>query len=235
MSGPARNQRLWDGRADSWDDGGASGLRRVVDSVLAAADFRGGGGQVLDLGCGTGQLSIPLAEAGADVIAVDISPSMIERLAAKAETAGIRNLKGVVVPIEKLDVPPQSLDLVVSNYAMHHLRDGDKAALLKKANTWLRPGGKLVVGDMMFGRGATTRDRQIIASKVTLFLRRGPAGWWRIAKNVGRFAFRVGERPVAIETWRAYFEAAGFADITVLPVVAEAAVITGVKKFGERP
>jgi ubiquinone/menaquinone biosynthesis C-methylase UbiE len=223
------NQRMWDDRADSWDDGGASGLGQVVDAVLAAADHRGGG-QVLDLGCGTGQLSIPLAEAGADVTAVDISPLMIEKLAAKAETAGIRNLKGVVVSMEELDVPPQSLDLVVSNYALHHLRDDEKVALLEKAHRWLRPGGKLVVGDMMFGRGASSRDREIIASKMMVFLRRGPSGWWRILKNVGRFGLRVGERPVSIETWRSYFDSAGFADVTVVPVIAEAAVVAGVKK-----
>lgn len=221
-------RRLWDERAESWDEGGAAGLRRVVDAVLDAADA-GWGTRVLDLGCGTGQLSVPLARAGAEVIAVDLSPSMIEKLSAKADAAGLQNLMGVVVPIEELDIAPGSFDVVVSNYTLHHLKDADKRALVAKVITWLRPGGKFVVGDMMFGRGATARDRTIIASKVATLLRRGPAGWWRVVKNVARFTFRTIERPVPIETWRSFFESAGFGNVTAVPVVSEAAVVVGIR------
>src|SRR5207244_2896459 len=56
-------------------------------------------------------------------------------------------------------------DLVVSNYALHHLTDDDKVALVARASRWLRPGGRLVVADMMFGRGASERDRAIIRHK----------------------------------------------------------------------
>jgi hypothetical protein len=82
---------------------------------------------------------------------------------------------------------------------------------------------------MMFGRGATARDRTIIASKVATLLRRGPAGWWRVVKNVARFTFRTIERPVPIETWRSFFESAGFGNVTAVPVVSEAAVVVGIR------
>jgi hypothetical protein len=86
-----------------------------------------------------------------------------------------------------------------------------------------------VIGDMMFGRGASTRDRDIIGSKIAVMVRRGPAGWWRLAKNVARFMLRLRERPVSMQTWEGYFRKAGFSDVSVVPVVAEAAVASGTK------
>ena len=219
---------VWTRRASSWDHGGAAGLELVIDAVLEAAEVRPGLVAV-DLGCGTGQLSLPLARNGAYVMAVDVSQAMVDLLEAKATASGVKGILGVVTPIETLSLPEQSADLVISNYALHHLRDRDKAAFVGEAASWLRPGGRLVVGDMMFGRGATARDRSIIASKVAVLARRGPAGWWRLAKNAIRFTLRLQERPVSMDTWTRHFEMAGLTDVSATPVVAEAAVIVGTK------
>jgi 2-polyprenyl-3-methyl-5-hydroxy-6-metoxy-1,4-benzoquinol methylase len=184
----------------------------------------------VDLGCGSGQLSIPLAARGVQVTAVDVSPQMVERLRAKVdgmELDGIVHAR--VSPIEQLSFSAGSLDLVVSNYALHHLRDSDKQALVRQAARWLRPGGKLVVGDMMFGRGATSRDRAIIGSKVLALAKKGPAGWWRVLKNAWRFMLRLQERPCSIDTWRTYFEQAGFSPVSASEVVSEAAVMVGIR------
>ncbi|HVA07072.1 MAG TPA: class I SAM-dependent methyltransferase [Acidimicrobiales bacterium] len=196
--------------------------------MLKVAEVHGGTVAV-DLGCGTGQLSLPLARKGAYVTAVDLSPAMVRRLEEKATSAELDNIVGVVSSVEAFDLPPGSVDLVVSNYALHHLRDRDKEALVQVVARWLRPGGQLVVGDMMFGRGATARDRAIIGSKVAVLARRGPGGWWRLVKNVGRFTLRLQERPVTMETWQRYFQSAGFEDISVIQVVSEAAVVVGTK------
>ncbi len=226
---PARLQRrVWDRRASTWDHGGAPGLERVVDAVVQAAAPRPGTAAV-DLGCGTGQVSLVLARQGTEVTAVDVSSEMIELLRAKAEDEGVAGVTGVVAPIEEFTLAPRSVDLVVSNYALHHLRDSDKAQLVHSAASWLRPGGRFVVGDMMFGRGRTAQDREIITSKVLALARRGPAGWWRVAKNLARFGLRIQERPVSIERWRQYFEEAGLSEVTVIPVVAEATVVVGTK------
>jgi ubiquinone/menaquinone biosynthesis C-methylase UbiE len=221
-----RQRRVWSGRVASWDHHGSAGLTGVTAAVLKAAGIEPGD-RVVDLGCGTGQVSLPLAMAGARVLAVDVSPAMIRELEAEARRRGVPNLEGVALPIEELTVPAGSVDLVVSSYALHHLRDADKSRLVAAACGWLRPGGRLIVADMMFGRGASGRDRAIIRSKVAALARKGPGGWWRIAKNAGRYLVRVQERPVSMDAWTAMFTRSGFAEVTASAIVAEAGLVTG--------
>jgi len=183
----------------------------------------------LDLGCGSGQLTLGLAKRVASVHAVDVSQAMIDLLAENAGAVGISNITGEATPIERLAIPEGSFDLVVTNYALHHLKDKDKAVLARQAFTWLRPGGRLVIGDMMFGRGGDARDREIISSKLALLVKKGPGGWWRIAKNAGRYLLRFQERPVSIASWVKMLDDAGFSDVCPVPVVNEAAVVRGTK------
>lgn len=222
-------RRVWDKRVDSWDHEGVPGLDKVVAAIVSATEAAPGMSAV-DLGCGSGQVSIPLAERGVQVTAVDVSPQMVQRLQERVAGGEAEQvMTGVVCAIEDFSRPPASVDLVVSNYALHHLRDRDKQAVVRAAVDWLRPGGKLVVGDMMFGRGATARDRAIIGSKVVALARRGPGGWWRVAKNAVRYLLRVQERPCSMETWVRYFEEAGLTSVTATSVIAEAAVVAGVR------
>lgn len=222
-------RRVWNRRAGTWDHGGARGLQPVVDAVLRTADV-GPGEIVVDLGAGTGQLSLPMGCQGARVTAVDVSPAMIEELEEKAARVGLDSVVGMVAAVEEITMPAGSADAVVSNYALHHLSNRQKEAVVRSATRWLRPGGRLVVGDMMFGQGLTARDRAIIRSKVLVLAKRGPAGWWRVAKNMVKFSVRIQERPVPIERWIQYFEDAGLVDVSSFEVAAEAAVV-----FGRKP
>jgi ubiquinone/menaquinone biosynthesis C-methylase UbiE len=229
----ARQQRFWTRRAASWDHGAANnpGLVKVVERVLTEADPKSDAVAV-DLGCGSGQVTLALAKRCGTVLGVDVSEKMITLLLENAARQGVTNVEGRAVPIEHLGLAENSVDLVVSNYALHHLRDGDKQVAVDSAFKWLRPGGKLVIGDMMFGRGGNVRDRQIIGSKISQLVRKGPGGWWRIVKNGGRFLFRFQERPVSMSAWTAMFARAGLTDVEALPVVNEAAVVRGTKPPG---
>jgi ubiquinone/menaquinone biosynthesis C-methylase UbiE len=183
---------------------------------------------VVDLGCGSGSLSIPLAASARSVLSVDISPAMLEALAQHEPPSSLRML---CADLATLQLPQVSADLVVSIYALHHLSDDEKASLLERAFSWLRPGGRLIISDMMFGRGFSPRDRHIIISKVRLLAAKGPGGWWRIAKNAVRFSTRLGsERPCPPETWARMLQSSGFHDIKVTPIVAEAALVEGKRR-----
>lgn len=221
-----RQRRVWSGRVGSWDTHGTAALTSVTAAVVKVAQARPGL-TVMDLGCGNGQVSIPLARQGADVLAVDVSPAMADSLRAEADRQGLTALTVIAASVEELDLPAGSVDLIVSSYALHHLRDADKARLVLNAYRWLRPGGRLIIADMMFGRGGSTRDRAIIRSKLTALARKGPGGWWRIAKNVARYLLRVQERPISMQAWIQLLEQAGFAQVTASAIVAEAGLVTG--------
>lgn len=230
MRNLARQHRFWNRRAVTWDHGAGDnpGLVKVVQQVLAEARPTGTE-RAVDLGCGSGQVSLALAPKVASLLAVDISEKMISLLLENARLRGVGNIDARSVPIEQFECQPGSVDLVVTNYALHHLRDEDKPKVIGRVWEWLSPGGRLVIGDMMFGRGFEARDREIIASKLSVLLRKGPGGWWRIAKNAGRFLFRAQERPVSVVAWAGMLERAGFVEVASVAVVNEAAVVSGRK------
>ena len=220
-----RQRRVWSGRAGSWHQHGSANLAKVTAAVVQVAAVRPGDFAV-DLGSGNGQLSIPLARQGARVLGVDISPAMTGALRSEAHRLGLDTLEAITAPVEVFDLPAASADLIVSSYALHHLRDPDKAALVHEAARWLRPGGRLVIADMMFGRGGSARDREIIRQKLYVLARKGPGGWWRIAKNVVRYQLRMQECPISMQAWIELMRKAGFTSITGSAIVAEAGLIT---------
>jgi len=198
----------------------------VRTAVLDAA-FLSGGERVLDLGAGSGFLSLAMAPRVREVVAVDISDAMLERLQADAREAGLMNVEVQVADLAVLECPANSIDVIVSSYALHHLTDVDKSALLARAHEWLRPGGRLVIADMMFGRGGTARDRQILREKVIVLLRMGPGGVWRIVKNLVRFGLRRGtELPASPQFWTEAVSAGGFQSVHYRPIAAEAGLVS---------
>ncbi len=221
-------RRRWSDRADTWDRHNDVGMVKIAAAALEIADVREGM-TCVDLGCGGGRLALELARTGARVVGVDVSAAMIDRMLEQARRDGLENVTGRAQAIEQLSLPEESVDVVVTNYALHHLLDPDKAKVVSAAYTWLRPGGKLVVSDMMLGRGASASDREVIASKIRIMAKKGLPGYWRILKNAARYLLRVHERPITPDAWRRLFEAAGFGDVRVVNVVSEANVVVGVK------
>jgi len=194
--------------------------------VLAAARLRPGD-QVIELGCGDGRLSLALAAQGAAVLAIDTGHAALAALLQVARERMLPGFSVLAAPIEDLTLPERSADLVVTCYALHRLRDADKARLITAAYGWLRPGGTLLVADMMFGRGGSSSDRAIIRKKVGSLARKGIGGWWRIAKNGYRYLVRAKDHPMPITGWTAMLARAGFTAITASSVVNEAGLVSG--------
>ncbi|WP_067469292.1 class I SAM-dependent methyltransferase [Nocardia amamiensis] len=96
---------------------------------------------VLDLGCGTGQIAIPLAPAVATVFAVDPDPDMLKEGEQRAtDSRNIEWMRGDSYHLDALNLPP--LDLVVMGKSFHWT---DRAALLSDLDTRIRPQGAVVV------------------------------------------------------------------------------------------
>lgn len=99
--------------------------------------------EVLDFGAGTGLVCAQVAPRVAKVLAVDISPAMLEKLAAKAELAGKVELRCQDILQHPL---AERFDLVVSAMALHHV--ADTALLLRRLHAQLRPGGRIALADL---------------------------------------------------------------------------------------
>ena len=202
------------------------GLEKVTQAVCdksAPLDNK----DVVDLGSGSGQVTLKLAPGARSVIAVDFSADMLRILAERAAEQGLDNVSTQLSTLQALRLPDNSLDLVVSNYALHHLRHPEKVELLGRCAQWLRPGGRIVVGGMMFGLTGDAQGRQIIAGKVRAIAKRGPAGWWRIAKNAWKMIVARQECPEPIDSWESMLADAGFIMVESGRVVAEAAFVAG--------
>ena len=103
--------------------------------------------KVLDLGCGSGYLTFPMAKENPDVnvIGLDIVTTTLENNAAKAEKESIFNLEfnsydGSIFPFED-----ETFDLVVTRYALHHFPDIEKS--MKEVARVLKTGGSLFISD----------------------------------------------------------------------------------------
>ena len=207
----------------------SSSFELIRSAVLAHADPQPSH-RVVDLGAGSGFLTLAFAPRVADVLAVDISPAMLELLARQADEQGLTGIRCLATDLAALALSEASVDVIVSSYALHHLVDGEKRALVERAGSWLKPGGRLVVADMMFGRGQTAHDRAIIRQKVLALMRKGPGGMWRILKNLVRFGLRRGtELPAPPAFWLETLERAGFHDVHYQPIVSEAGLVVGVR------
>jgi SAM-dependent methyltransferase len=105
---------------------------------------------VLDLGCGTGGLTLHLAPRCRHVYAVDASAAMIEILGRKASAEGVANVTpvqgGLLTYTHEGDAP----DAVVLNAVLHHLPDFWKQIALCRLHDVLKPGGRLFLGDVVF-------------------------------------------------------------------------------------
>jgi ubiquinone/menaquinone biosynthesis C-methylase UbiE len=224
-------ERQWDKRVEQWHSHvtSAAAFEKVLAGLLDMAVPRPSDACV-DLGAGTGFVTTALAPKVSSVLAVDISAAMTRSLAERAAEASLANVSTEVADLSRFDLVPASTDLIVSSYALHHLVDADKRALVARSLSWLRPGGRLVIADMMFGRGGSQRDRQILHQKVVALAAKGPGGWWRIAKNLARYGLGMGqEHPATPEFWQAALRDAGFTDVVFKPVVAEAGIVRGVR------
>jgi SAM-dependent methyltransferase len=123
-----------------------------AEAELAALQAAGLGDDatVIDLGAGTGQFTLVAADAVRRVMAVDVSPPMLERLRGKLRDRGVGNVecvRGGFLTYEHAGVPA---DLVYSRLALHHLPDFWKAIALTRIADMLGPGGILRLSDVVY-------------------------------------------------------------------------------------
>ena len=102
--------------------------------------------RVLDVGCGSGVLSLRLADHVDYMVGVDISSSMIRLARLHQARLKKRNVEFVVADIENLPFGEATFDFVVSNSALHHSVIGVSLPGLSRL---VKPGGRMVICDLL--------------------------------------------------------------------------------------
>jgi SAM-dependent methyltransferase len=107
------------------------------------------GWRVADIGCGNGVLATEAALLGAEVDAVDISPAMLALAKVYASDRRAR-VRPQPAGLLSFAYEPNSYDLIVSEFTLHHLPDFWKAVALSRIFAALKPGAKFYLRDIVF-------------------------------------------------------------------------------------
>jgi 2-polyprenyl-3-methyl-5-hydroxy-6-metoxy-1,4-benzoquinol methylase len=159
----ARDQ--WDRAAATFDDEPDHGLREPRVRAAWTARLRGwlpaAPATILDLGCGTGSLSVVMAELGYTVSGLDLSPAMIARARAKASAAG-RKIAFQVMDAAAPSLAPALFDGLVCRHLLWALPR--PAEVLARWAALLRPGGRLVLVEGRWGTGAGLTPGEVLSA-----------------------------------------------------------------------
>ncbi len=118
---------------------------------------------MVDLGAGSGQFALAVAHVCERVVAVDVSPVMLERLRQKLAARQLANVETIDAGFLSYEHAGGPGDVVYSRYALHHLPDFWQALALRRIAGMLRPGGVFRVWDVVYGFDAADAERRIEA------------------------------------------------------------------------
>lgn len=154
---------MWDAEAEAFDEEPDHGLhdpvvhdawQSLLRSLVPPVPSR-----IADLGCGTGTLSLLLAEDGHAVDGIDFAPEMVRRAQAKAGT--FPGMSFAVGDASAPDLPPATYDVVLCRHVLWALPD--PAAALARWIDLLLPDGRVVLVEGSWSTGAGLTGAQTLA------------------------------------------------------------------------
>jgi ubiquinone/menaquinone biosynthesis C-methylase UbiE len=152
---------------DNWYN---SSLGKLVDRVekdlvVDMADLKKGE-DVLELGCGTGNYSLYLAERGVNLKAVDISPFMLDKAREKSKEREL-DINFIEADIMHLPFTDNTFDLVLSVTAFEFIEEAEKSA--REAWRVVKPGGRLIIAVIADNSPWTTLYEKTAKNKDSVF------------------------------------------------------------------
>jgi SAM-dependent methyltransferase len=124
----------------------------LTENMLAGAGVKPES-QVLELGCGSGDVTLLLASRvgpGGEVVAIDRDQAQLDAAALRVANAGFRNVKFVLAELDNFE-PARTFDAIVGRYFLLYVASPEAA--VARVAKWVRPGGTLAFLEMDFFRG----------------------------------------------------------------------------------
>jgi SAM-dependent methyltransferase len=171
-----RIREFWDDDAQTYDET----IGHAISDPVEAAAWRAAllealparGARVLDVGAGTGSLSLLAAELGFEVTALDLSPAMLARAGQKAKAAGLGGMTFVVG--SATDPPAGPFDAVMQRHVLWTLPD--PVGALRAWHTVTKPEGRLVLFDGVWGPADSLQRGKDVAARAVRKIRGIPSG-----------------------------------------------------------
>jgi ubiquinone/menaquinone biosynthesis C-methylase UbiE len=132
----------WDAIAEGYDRYVAPQEVHLAEEALGLVGLKAGD-RFLDVAAGTGGLSLPAARLGAQVLATDWSPAMIEQFRARANAEGLTDAEGRVMDCHALDLDEGTFDVVGSQFGVMLVPDQPRA--LREMVRVAKPGGRVLL------------------------------------------------------------------------------------------
>ncbi|MDD5567604.1 MAG: methyltransferase domain-containing protein [Candidatus Omnitrophica bacterium] len=196
--------------------------RELLDLVVRSSKVKDCD-KVLDIGCGTGLLSLRLLQkAGCSITGIDISEEMLAIFKGKIKESGLeQKIESRLMDIDSLNFKNNTFDAAVSSVVLHHLKDKPKA--LKKIYKLLKPGGLFVIGEVDMDSTGSHADTK----RLQRMLRVLEQEWIPALRDAGVEAFaqmysngikhilNQGEYCLSLKQWAAICRKAGFSRVTI--------------------
>lgn len=164
---------------------------------------------IVELGCGTGNLSVLLGKhfPESQVIGIDISQKLLDT--AREKCNGFPN-----VQFHEHDIMDTVAEIsgdftIVANYSLHHLEDEKKNSLLSKLGEVVQPGNVVLIGDVFFN-SAKYDGSELSRSKAILDLILARAHYYLKVVGLERCIFEIEHLPLLLRNEREYLVESGF-------------------------
>lgn len=198
---------------------------KLLDLVIESSEVRDGD-IVLDIGCGTGLLSLKfLKEADCLIYGIDSSPEMLEIFKDKIMKLNLsKKISLELEDAESLNFESEFFDIIASTVTLHHVKD--KYPVIKRIYDLLKVGGIFLIGDIDVDTTGDLLDPErllrildFLKEEFVLALKEGGVkAFSRMYDNGKKHILNDGEFCISFKQWKEICEKAGFEKITVKPL-----------------
>ena len=195
---------------------------KLLDLVVDSSRIRDGQ-KVLDIGCGTGLLSLKFLEkADCIIYGIDNSSEMFEIFKEKIKKLNLADKISLgLEDAENIDFRDEEFDIIASTVTLHHVKE--KYPVIKKIYKLLKPGGRLLIGDIDVDTTGDLEDQErllrildFLKDEFVLALKGGGVkAFSRMYDNGKKHILNDGEYCVSFRQWKEFCEKAGFKEITI--------------------